>query len=250
MTTAGHGPDVGLRVVTYNIHRCRGMDRRVVPARAAAVLSSLDADIVGLQEVVGPAPHHVGHVAPIEAALGLDAAFATARQLRGHAFGNLVLSRFRVVHSEQFDLTWAAREPRILQRVILDVVGRKVQFLNVHLGTSLRERRVQATLLSDYIRQCQPTELPTVVVGDFNEWRPGPVGAALRQWFRDAEESAGGRARRSYPGVLPVVHLDHVYHSPHFAARRVALVRTRATLIASDHLPLMVDLVLSGHGGH
>src|SRR5581483_11702250 len=43
---------VGLRVATYNVHKCRGMDGRVRPDRVAEVLSEIDADIVALQEVV------------------------------------------------------------------------------------------------------------------------------------------------------------------------------------------------------
>lgn len=220
------------------------MDRRVLPRRAGRVLAALDPDVAGLQEVVASSPTLPGHIVHIEEELGLDTAFATARLLRTHAFGNLVLSRYRIVHSEQFDLTFRDREPRVLQRVLLDVSGTRVQFFNVHLGTSLRERRLQAVRLGEYIEHCQPQDVPTIVVGDFNEWLPGPVGAVLRRRFRDAEESAGGRARRSYPGVLPVVHLDHVYHSPHFQVRGVTLVRTRTTLVTSDHLPLIADLVL------
>ena len=44
---------VDLRIATYNIHRSRGMDRRVSPSRIAEVLRDIDADIVALQEVVG-----------------------------------------------------------------------------------------------------------------------------------------------------------------------------------------------------
>src|SRR5687768_18236238 len=42
-----------LRVTTYNIHKCRGLDRRVRPMRIAEVLKEIDADVVALQEVVG-----------------------------------------------------------------------------------------------------------------------------------------------------------------------------------------------------
>ena len=40
------------RVVTYNVHKCRGLDRRVRPARIAEVLREINADIIALQEVV------------------------------------------------------------------------------------------------------------------------------------------------------------------------------------------------------
>src|SRR3712207_8266416 len=42
----------GLRVATYNVHKCRGLDRRVRPGRIASVLREVEADIIALQEVV------------------------------------------------------------------------------------------------------------------------------------------------------------------------------------------------------
>ena len=50
-----------VRVATYNIHRCRGMDGRTRPDRTAAVLASLDADVLALQEVIGAGPASGGH---------------------------------------------------------------------------------------------------------------------------------------------------------------------------------------------
>jgi len=52
---------VDLRIATYNIHRCRGLDRRVRPERIAAVLATIDPDIVALQEVIGPGLAASGH---------------------------------------------------------------------------------------------------------------------------------------------------------------------------------------------
>ena len=56
MTDIRSGRHVDLRVATYNIHRCRGMDRRVIPARIADVLRDINADVVAMQEVVGAGP--------------------------------------------------------------------------------------------------------------------------------------------------------------------------------------------------
>jgi endonuclease/exonuclease/phosphatase family metal-dependent hydrolase len=42
-----------LRITTDNIHKCRGLDRRVRPRRIAAVLKETESDIIALQEVVG-----------------------------------------------------------------------------------------------------------------------------------------------------------------------------------------------------
>src|SRR6188472_2240496 len=110
-----------LRVATYNIHRCRGLDGRTRPDRTAAVLSSLDADVLALQEVIGAGPAGRGHAELLGAALGMGWVMASPRQLRGALFGNVVLSRFPVRHHAQYDLSWKTCEPRAVQRVDLAV---------------------------------------------------------------------------------------------------------------------------------
>ena len=114
-----------LRVVTYNIHRCRGMDGRTVPERSIEVLSSLKADIIALQEVIGAGPDDSGHAAEIGAALGMGWVMASARHLRTHQFGNVVLSHYPIRQHVQYDLSWRTCEPRTCQRadIVIDATG-------------------------------------------------------------------------------------------------------------------------------
>ena len=51
---------VDIRIATYNIHRCRGMDRRTMPSRVAEVIRDMNADVVALQEVIGAGPSGAG----------------------------------------------------------------------------------------------------------------------------------------------------------------------------------------------
>ncbi len=74
---------------------------------------------------------------------------APARQLRGHHFGNAVLSRFPIVEHIEHDLSWKTCEPRRLQRVDVDVGGCTLHVYNVHLGTAILERRHQAAPARD-----------------------------------------------------------------------------------------------------
>ncbi|HEV7837137.1 MAG TPA: endonuclease/exonuclease/phosphatase family protein, partial [Gemmatimonadaceae bacterium] len=156
-----------LRIVTYNVHRCRGMDRRTRPDRVAAVLRDVDADVIALQEVIGDGPRGDNQVEEIGAALGMGWVMGTARQLRGHKFGNVVLSRYPVVHHSTHDLSWKTCEQRCMQRVDVDVDGHLLHVYNVHLGTAILERRYQAQRLATMVSDKHVTGAK-IVLGDFN----------------------------------------------------------------------------------
>lgn len=230
-----------LRVVTYNIHRCRGLDRRVRPDRIAEVLAGVNADVIALQEVIGAGPHGQGQAEQLGAALGMGWVMAPARELRGHLFGNVVLSRFPVRFHTQYDVSWKTCEPRLCQRVDLDVGNCVLHVYNVHLGTAVLERRYQAMRLAAIVRDHRVTG-PKIVLGDFNEWLRGLATATLSSMLQSVNIYQHLRRRRTYPGVFPILHLDHIYFQGDVEVRGVHLPRTRKALVASDHLPLIADL--------
>jgi endonuclease/exonuclease/phosphatase family metal-dependent hydrolase len=230
-----------LRVATYNIHRCRGMDRRTRPDRAAAVLRDIGADLIALQEVVGAGPHGASHIEEIGAALGMGWVLASVRRLRGHQFGNAVLSRFPIVHHVQHDLSWKNCEERCVQRADVALDGHVLHIYNVHLGTAILERRYQAARLATIVadRHVGGTKL---LVGDFNEWMRGLTTTLLSERLKSIDLSEHLRHRRTYPGFFPILHLDHIYYAGSVEVEHVSLPRTRQSLVASDHLPLVADL--------
>jgi endonuclease/exonuclease/phosphatase family metal-dependent hydrolase len=235
------GLELDLRVATYNVHRCRGLDRRTMPTRIAAVLADIGADVVALQEVVGAGPAGGGHAETLGAALGMGWIMAPTRKLRGHLFGNVVLSDLPISHHTQHDLTWRTCEPRACQRVDLAVDGHTVHLYNVHLGTAVLERRFQAERLVAIVRDRRLAG-PKIVLGDFNEWTRGLVTARLSQSLKSLDLFAHLKRRRTYPGFFPLLHLDHLYYEGQVDVLRVELPRTRRSLVASDHLPLVADL--------
>ena len=233
---------VDVRVVTYNIHRARGLDRRTRPERIARVLDAIAPDIVALQEVVGPGLQGEGQAAEIGAALGMGAVMSPTREVRRHAFGNAVLSRFPVREHTQLDLSWKTCEPRNAQRVDLDLGGgRLMHIFNAHLGTALLERRHQAPKLASWVHD-RRIPGPKLVVGDFNEWGRGLVADVLASRLQSVDLFKFLKRRRTYPGFFPFLHLDHIYFVGDIEVRRVALPRTRLSLVASDHLPLVADI--------
>ena len=104
-----------LRVATYNIHRSRGLDRRTDPSRIAEVVASLEADIIALQEVIGPGAEGMGQAEEIAAQLGMTPVMAPVRLLRGRPFGNAIIGRFPVCGHHRHDLTALDGEGRTAQ---------------------------------------------------------------------------------------------------------------------------------------
>jgi endonuclease/exonuclease/phosphatase family metal-dependent hydrolase len=227
-----------VRIATYNIHRCRGMDRRVVPARILEVLRDIDADVIALQEVIGAGPVGAGQAEEIGAGLGMGWVMNCVRSLRQHQFGNVVLSRYPIVQHSQYDLSWRTCEPRNCQRADLDIDGRILHVYNVHLGTAVLERRYQAGRLASFVHDRRVTG-PKILLGDFNEWMKGLATKTLSSLFESVDISQHLKRRRTYPGLFPVVHLDHIYYDGKVEVLNVEMPRTRKALMASDHLPLV-----------
>jgi endonuclease/exonuclease/phosphatase family metal-dependent hydrolase len=163
------------------------------------------------------------------------------RLLRGHQFGNVVLSRFPIVQHTQHDLSWRTCEERCAQRADIDVGGHTLHLYNVHLGTAILERRYQAARLADIVsdRHLSGTKL---VLGDFNEWMKGLTTTLLSDRLKSVDLRSFLKRRRTYPGLFPILHLDHIYYAGRLEVVGVELPRTRLSLVASDHLPLVANL--------
>jgi endonuclease/exonuclease/phosphatase family metal-dependent hydrolase len=230
-----------VRVATYNIHRCRGLDGRTSPQRIADVIGEIAPDVIALQEVIGASASSPGQVEQLGALLGMGWVMAPTRHFRGSLFGNVVLSRFPIRHHSQYDLSWKTCEPRCAQRVDVAIGEDTLHLYNVHLGTAFLERRHQAGRLSAILHDRRVGQ-PKVVLGDFNEWMKGLATSMLSERLQSIDLRKHLSRRRTYPGVFPVLHLDHIYYDGRVEVARLQMPRNRLSLMASDHLPLVADL--------
>jgi endonuclease/exonuclease/phosphatase family metal-dependent hydrolase len=229
-----------VRIATYNIHRCRGLDGLTRPQRIVDVLRLIDADVIALQEVRGQAEE-------IGAELGMGWVMASTRLHRGQEYGNVVLSRHPIKGHQQYDLSYRQCEPRCALRADVQIGRHCLHVFNVHLGTALFERRYQSGRLSGFVNDHRVTG-SKIVLGDFNEWMKGETTRMLGRTLKSVDLRKFLRRRRTYPGVFPVLHLDHIYYDGAIEVVGVELPRTRLTLVASDHLPLVAEVALSAGG--
>lgn len=233
-------------ICTYNIHKCRGLDTKMRPERIAAVIVETGADVVALQEVVrGPGERDQLEIIARE----LDRyayCFGETRKIGVAPYGNAVLSRFPLRGFAHYDITASWREDRGCLRAELELPGAgTAQLFNVHLGTGYLERRKQGELLVGPGVLGDPRFAgQRIVLGDFNEWTRGLVTKLLAAHLHGADVRPFLKRHRSYPGVFPVMHLDHVYYDDFVDLTDFVVHRTRLAKIASDHLPLIAKFRL------
>lgn len=243
-----------LRVMTYNIHSCVGIDGKIRPERIARVINQCDADIVAVQEIDVHRLRSGGH----------DQAQLIADHLRmGHVFhavleedkeryGIGIFSRypFKIIKAAQ--LTGADRksfrEARAAIWVEFDLGdGLPFHFINTHFGLGRDERRRQAIeLLGPEWIGSIPENEPLVLCGDLNSGPRSHVCRMLQGRLRDAQALVQGhRPLHTFPSLTPMVRIDHIFVNGIFEVKSIQQPRTPNTRQASDHLPLCVELSLN-----
>jgi endonuclease/exonuclease/phosphatase family metal-dependent hydrolase len=245
-------PSQRLRVLTYNVHRCVGRDRRLSPGRIAEAIAEQRPDVVALQELdVGRArTNYVNQAAAIAEALGMSWFFHPALQDRDESYGDALLSRYPMSLRRSAALPTLPNRPRLERRgalwVDVEWQGGAVHFLTTHLGLNGRERlaQVEALLSPDWLGHPE-RQRPLALCGDLNAL---PGTRAYRRLRSVLHDPVPWRRwpRGTFPSGLPVLRIDHVLLCPRWLVHRVEVPRTRLTRVASDHLPLLVEVSLSG----
>jgi endonuclease/exonuclease/phosphatase family metal-dependent hydrolase len=240
-----------LRILTFNIHRAIGVDRRFRPGRIIRILAHHDADVALLQEVDEGAPRsrELHLASEIAEALGYPH-FAVGHNvsLRKGKYGNATLSRFPIVRERNIDLTIGGRKRRGCQHTRLEIEGleRPLEVFNLHLGLSAQERARQAKVLlrSRELRRVDE-RTPCIVGGDFNDWRSllQPVFVE-RYGFDSATWRRGRGTLRTYPSFSPQGGLDRLYYRGPLELIAARRCRLRLSRVASDHLPVLADFEL------
>lgn len=235
-----------MRLLSWNIHKgIGGRDRRYSLQRIIDCIDHEQPDLVCLQEVDRLVRRSQFDDQPrlLARSLGLHAVFQSNVPVGGGSYGNLVLSRFPVGSRHRISLKRGLRKSRGAQLVLIEPPAGPLHLVNTHLGLDERERHWQVVRLLGHrlFRSAEP--LPTVIVGDFNDWRNTLAANALAaEGFRQVTSPVS--RYRSFPAWLPVGGLDKAFVRGRIAVEQARIVRTSLARAASDHLPLVVDFHL------
>ena len=229
-----------VRVATYNIRGCLGLDWRRDPSRVLRVIGELGADVVALQEAdrrFGGRPAALPEAILNEAGWRIAGIAIHRGGIGWH--GNAILLGPGVEQLEAERLPLPALEPRGAVLCEISVRGQHMRVVGTHLGLTPGRRALQAKAITQALGD-RPA-LPTVVMGDMNE--PRAQSGCIRILGQIV----------TFPPPLPTYHtrrplaaLDRIAVSREIAIAGHGVHATAATRQASDHLPLWADLTLPG----
>ncbi len=229
---------MSLRILSYNTHKCLGLDRRRRPDRIAAVLAAARADVIVLQEVdhrLGPRPAALPH-ALAEQASGLRLLpFALSPVSLGwHGQAILIRPDFDLLALKRIALP--GLEPRGAVLAEMTTEMGQLRVVGVHLALISRYRKMQLAAIAAALSH-RPA-MPTLVIGDFNEWSSRGGADALGPSFRLHAPGA------SFPAARPMARLDRIAVGHGLHLKDAGLIDGRTERIASDHLPLWAEVGL------
>ena len=241
------------RILTYNVHRCVGTDRRLDVGRVADVIASLEPDIVALQELDVGRARTGGVDQAHEIARRLDMAFHfhAALKVEEELYGDAILTCLPERLVKVGPLPVLSRlEPRGALWVAIEVDGVELQVINTHLGLVPQEQQAQAAALAGHgwLRH-EACQAPTILLGYFNATAASVVHRTLTGRLRDARKlSVLRRPTSTFPSRMPFLRIDHLFVSEGVDVLDLDAPYTAATRVASDHLPLVMDFSLGANG--
>jgi endonuclease/exonuclease/phosphatase family metal-dependent hydrolase len=246
------GDTLSLRLITYNVHSCGGMDGRVSPRRIARVIAAHNPDLVALQEIDAGRRRSRGEdqAKLIAEETGLHYEFCPTVTIDGEHYGHAVLSRWPLEVVKRGFLpsnpkSWW-KEPRAAIWVRAILGARRLNLITTHLGLDPEERRRQvAMLVGPEWLGAIPEGEEVILCGDFNATAGSPPYRLAAAKLRDAQASLKGHTPlRTFSSTQPFARIDHVFASASCVVERVSVPRNRFTRVASDHLPLIVDYAI------
>lgn len=228
-----------ITVLTYNIHKAIGTDRKFDPERIARVCEMEKADIIALQEVDNGVPRsrHLNLAELFADRLGFHYRLGANVQLKIGSYGNATLSRWPFDDGQNLDLTWGIKKRRGCRSDVIATPKGSLVVMNFHLGLSRIERHFQLKkiLASEFLQLYR--EHPVIILGDSNE----------RTRFMDlflnpaGFENCAGSAKRqlkTWPSFAPIWNLDKIFHNNKCVLLHYEVVKNALTKVASDHLPV------------
>ncbi len=246
------GSEIPLRVMTYNIRSGNGN----LAGTADAIRASAP-QLVALQEVDvhwAERSSFVDQATVLGEQLQMHVRFARIYQFAGmtpqdppREFGVALLSKFPIPDWSNHIITRLSTQetnpvpaplPGFLEARI-DVGGTAVRVFNTHLDYR-SDPRVRQQQVAEMLAYIGDASVPTLLFGDLNAPPDAQEIQPLLERLNDAWPASAGPGLTD-PADEPRKRIDYVLVSKHFRVQSASVPMT----LASDHRPVVVDLVLT-----
>ncbi len=230
-----------MRIVTYNIRGCLGIDGVRSPKRIADVIRGTGAQVVCLQEVhqrlpesgFQDQPHRLGRL------LGMRCVFQCNFRLGVGRYGNAILTALQVLSRHSTELPNACERARILKlperrgllEVVLDTPAGPLTVMTTHWSLDAQDRLDSAPVVAERLRRAQG---PVILCGDFNA-TPDSEEIRLLAEVTGLQDAGAPGNEPTFPADVPSARIDYVWLSEGLDTAKAETISTDA----SDHLPVV-----------
>lgn len=234
-------PEGTIRLMTYNVHSCVGLDGRLSVRRIAEVLARYNPHFVALQELDSMCRRSGfrDQLAELAVLWPSQAFFFPATVKAGGQYGIGCLSRLPVREWQGHVLPrprGVTGEPRVAVEAVVELPGQgTLTVLNTHLGLTRADRMAQIGGLESLLDRVRG---PLVLLGDMN---CPPRSRELRR-LMERLQAPSPQAPKTWFGSYPVRVLDYILLREAGRVRKQFVPIDHLTRVASDHLPLILDL--------
>jgi len=230
---------VEIRLLSFNIHKGVGWrSRKSSFNQIQTEIIELRPDIVLLQEVLGSQFEALSSKIWTHCRYGKNSAYKQGHQ------GNVILSNYPIIHTENIDLSMHRYEHRGLLHSILQPTEHRYPFhlLCAHLGLFPRDRHKQISKIIEYIKSNIPANQRIILAGDFNDWNGYATKPLKNNIGLDEAFIAQHRAcARTFPAWAPIFKLDRVYCRG-FQIKQAHRLLKNPWKQLSDHIGIEVTL--------
>ncbi len=236
-----------MKFMSFNIQHATDYIRQVIDLEYfAKEIARLDPDFLGLNEVMseGEAEEYTNQVQFFCNKLGWNGFFGLGAYIDGNnPFGNAILSKHKIKAVENFPIPDPEDkseptyyESRCVIRATVEVEGRDVCWLVCHMGLAHLER---VNAVETICRLIDETDLPVILMGDFNVEPDGEVLLPIRERLSDTADLFEGAREMTFPSDKPKKKIDYIFY-------RGLECRSAETLhdVIADHLPVVADFTI------
>ena len=231
-TTIESKEENSLRVMSYNVRNCRGMDEVVDYQRVADIMNRVDPDVIAVQELDSASVRSNGVFALKELAdrTRMYYTYGPSIDYQGGKYGIGILSKEKPLSY------WMLPLPG--RRLLLVAEFKEYVMCCSHFSLTKEDQVLSVPIILDALTDIRK---PLFLAGDMNSIQGSPTQNALQEKFMPLNNYKDN----TIPGQSPNRCIDFIYGFDN--GNQYSVLRRQVLYdepIASDHLPLFVDVRL------